>query len=318
MTRANPPKGMISIGALSRASGIPVPTLRTWERRYGYPTPVRKPSGHRLYPLSGVARLRRMAEAIHLGHRVGDLVPLRDEDLQRILRADRERATAESGNARVGEAPVPGEPLYPAASIAESLKAARRFDSPLFMRHLLQAWARLGPVRFLDDWVAPLLHEVGSAWRDGRLEIRHEHFVSERIHDFLRSSRLPQEERAGGPLVVLATVAGEEHGIGLEMAALILAHAGLSPLLLGTGLPEDEIASAARERRARGVAVGFSEHMPDPERREKLRRLRSLLPSRVRLLVGGAGAPHLPGTVPFRSFGDLERWARGEAGSAAV
>lgn len=186
------------------------------------------------------------------------------------------------------------------------------------MRHLLQAWARLGPVRFLDDWVAPLLHEVGSAWRDGRLEIRHEHFVSERIHDFLRSSRLPQEERAGGPLVVLATVAGEEHGIGLEMAALILAHAGLSPLLLGTGLPEDEIASAARERRARGVAVGFSEHMPDPERREKLRRLRSLLPSRVRLLVGGAGAPHLPGTVPFRSFGDLERWARGEAGSAAV
>lgn len=119
MTRANPPKGMISIGALSRASGIPVPTLRTWERRYGYPTPVRKPSGHRLYPLSGVARLRRMAEAIHLGHRVGDLVPLRDEDLQRILRADRERATAESetpGSARPRSRASPSTPPRPSPS----------------------------------------------------------------------------------------------------------------------------------------------------------------------------------------------------------
>jgi hypothetical protein len=41
--------GQISIGALSRATGIPVETLRTWEARYGFPIPERKRSGHRVY-----------------------------------------------------------------------------------------------------------------------------------------------------------------------------------------------------------------------------------------------------------------------------
>ncbi len=45
----------LSIGALSKATGIAVETLRTWETRYGFPTPERKPSGHRVYPVSAVA-----------------------------------------------------------------------------------------------------------------------------------------------------------------------------------------------------------------------------------------------------------------------
>ena len=53
--------GMLSIGALARATSIRVETLRTWERRYGYPLPERKPSGHRVYPVASVSRLRRIA-----------------------------------------------------------------------------------------------------------------------------------------------------------------------------------------------------------------------------------------------------------------
>ena len=51
----------LSIGVLSRATGIPAETLRTWERRYGFPLPDRKPSGHRLYPAATVKHLRRVA-----------------------------------------------------------------------------------------------------------------------------------------------------------------------------------------------------------------------------------------------------------------
>jgi len=50
----------LSIGALSRATGIPVETLRTWEGRYGFPVPERRPSGHRVYALSTIPRLRRI------------------------------------------------------------------------------------------------------------------------------------------------------------------------------------------------------------------------------------------------------------------
>ena len=61
--------GKLSIGALSRVTGIPPETLRTWEQRYGFPLPERKPSGHRVYPVTSVPRLRRIAEALARGHR---------------------------------------------------------------------------------------------------------------------------------------------------------------------------------------------------------------------------------------------------------
>jgi DNA-binding transcriptional MerR regulator len=68
----------LSIGALSRATGIPVETLRTWEHRYGFPAPERRPSGHRVYSRAIVPRLRRISEAIARGHRAGQVVSASD------------------------------------------------------------------------------------------------------------------------------------------------------------------------------------------------------------------------------------------------
>src|SRR5512139_3151903 len=75
----------LSIGALSRSTGVAVETLRTWESRYGFPVPERKPSGHRVYPVSAVPRLRRIAQALSLGHRAGQVVGASDEALGRLL-----------------------------------------------------------------------------------------------------------------------------------------------------------------------------------------------------------------------------------------
>ena len=56
---------VLSIGALSRATGIPVETLRTWERRYGFPAPhTRSQGGHRLYSPTIIRRLELLQQAI--------------------------------------------------------------------------------------------------------------------------------------------------------------------------------------------------------------------------------------------------------------
>jgi CheY-like chemotaxis protein len=47
-----------SIGAVARMLDIPPATLRTWEERYGLPTPERSPGGHRLYSRDQVDQLR--------------------------------------------------------------------------------------------------------------------------------------------------------------------------------------------------------------------------------------------------------------------
>ena len=73
---AAPVSGPLSIGALSRATQIPVETLRTWERRYGSPVALRKPSGHRVYPAAIVDQLRRVARLLSQGHRAGEILGL--------------------------------------------------------------------------------------------------------------------------------------------------------------------------------------------------------------------------------------------------
>jgi DNA-binding transcriptional MerR regulator len=59
---------LYSISAVARMLDVPVPTLRTWEDRYGVVVPDRNASGHRLYRRDQVEQLRfvttRMAEGV--------------------------------------------------------------------------------------------------------------------------------------------------------------------------------------------------------------------------------------------------------------
>ena len=43
------PRDGLSIGELARRTGVPVPTLRSWEDRHGFPRPQRLTGGHRRY-----------------------------------------------------------------------------------------------------------------------------------------------------------------------------------------------------------------------------------------------------------------------------
>jgi len=51
----------LTIGQFVERTGVPEGTLRMWERRYGFPSPERLPSGHRRYSDAEVALVRRVA-----------------------------------------------------------------------------------------------------------------------------------------------------------------------------------------------------------------------------------------------------------------
>jgi methanogenic corrinoid protein MtbC1 len=293
----------LSIGALSRATGIAVETLRTWESRYGFPRPERKPSRHRVYRVSDAPRLRRIAHALALGHRAGQVVGASDEELARLLEASGASSLPAAGGA--------GAVLPAGDDLPTLLRLVRAFDGPRLTRLFLSDWARLGPVEFLEGRAAPLVRAVGEAWQAGDLEIRHERFLSERVGDLLRALRLPFEERASGPLVVLATLPGEAHGIGLQMAALVAAAAGCRTLSLGSQVPIPQIASLARDLGARAAAISVSRSSRGAATAAALRRLREALPRRVLLVVGGEGAPaSRAGFESLPTLRGLDAWAR--------
>ena len=75
----------MSIGAISKATNIPVNTLRTWERRYGFPIPARTSGGHRLYEPTVIRHLRLVVRALRQGHRPSQVLKQDVADLASLL-----------------------------------------------------------------------------------------------------------------------------------------------------------------------------------------------------------------------------------------
>jgi MerR family transcriptional regulator, light-induced transcriptional regulator len=63
-------------GAAARLAGIPVETLRVWERRYQIVGPRLSPRGHRLYSAEDVSRLALIKQLVDLGSPVGSVAGL--------------------------------------------------------------------------------------------------------------------------------------------------------------------------------------------------------------------------------------------------
>jgi MerR family transcriptional regulator, light-induced transcriptional regulator len=96
--------------------------------------------------------------------------------------------------------------------------------------------------------------------------------------------------RGHGSLVALATLEGERHGLGIQMAAVIAAERGNRVKLLGTDLPWQEVDRAARELRTQVVLIGISLSSGGIETDRMIGQLRAALPPEIALAIGGAGA----------------------------
>jgi DNA-binding transcriptional MerR regulator len=65
---------LLTVTAVERETGLSADTLRVWERRYGFPQPLRDSSGRRRYPKEQVERLRQIKRLVDAGFRPGKLV----------------------------------------------------------------------------------------------------------------------------------------------------------------------------------------------------------------------------------------------------
>ncbi len=66
--------GLLTIGELSRQAGISTQLVRAWEQRFGFPEPVRLPSGHRRYTVEDVRAVQRVVEERDRGLRLEEAI----------------------------------------------------------------------------------------------------------------------------------------------------------------------------------------------------------------------------------------------------
>ena len=257
---------LLSIGDICSETGLSADLVRVWERRYGFPVPVRLPSGHRRYRPSDLHQLRLMAEAVAQGHRPSMVARAGEATLKRLL--------IPVDNPRV-------EALF---------QAVVAMDSDRMRWLLLESLDLLGWKPFLQHLVAQLLDRVGMAWAEGSIGIQQEHLVTEVLEDLLRERRLEFRTIPDRGRVLLCTLPGERHRLGLLMAALAYAAQGISTELLGVDLPVANIARAARTLRVDRVAVSLSIQSAGETTRRLLMDLQERLPPGCRLIIGGQGA----------------------------
>jgi len=273
------------MGAVTRRTGIGEHTLRAWERRFGFPKPLRLDSGHRRFSGEQVQHLLLIAKALESGYRAGDIVPLPLSELELLLQSsgafDRTSATGSAEDVML-----------------RAFDACKRFDRESLAALLHSEAAVLGLPRFLRERVAPLLDEVGDAWGRGELEIRHEHFFSEVLEDELRGLRAPLEMAAKGRPVVIASLPNELHGLGLQIAALAIVTAGRSVRVLGPHLPVEEIVQAAKALDASAVGLSVSIFAEPKETAREIAAVRERLPNGTGLWIGGAGSTTLGNILP--------------------
>jgi len=175
-------------------------------------------------------------------------------------------------------------------AVVEALAAD---DVPEVRGALRCAAITLGARRFVADFAGPLCVAVGDAWASGRLAVRHEHVLAACLVSQLRLLLCAFEDAERAPLVLLSTLPGELHALGLEMAAVYLAAGGSAPRLAGPDLPPEQIADAARALGADAVGISVSSAADSRAMAKQVRRLARVLPKSARLWLGGAGAPAL-------------------------
>lgn len=288
----------ITIGAMSRATGIPANTLRTWERRYGFPAPDRTDSGQRLYSPALIGHLRLIAQALEAGHRPRQVLGLALDQLSELMGAVRTQGESSP------------EPSSHPEVIGEWIDAVRALDSRTLDTGFRTEAARLGVLRFLTDRAGPLMVALGAAWKAGVLQIYQEHWASERLRRFLSDTWMPLASEANGPMVVAAGLPGDRHDLGLHMAACVVAMCGWRVTFLGRDTPCDEIAAAAETSSAVAVLISVSTWTDAEHAAHSIYDLRSRINSEVDVIVGGGGAPVTPaGVTSVHGLDDLFSWA---------
>ena len=272
------------IRAVARLTGLGIDTLRAWERRHNAVNPVRDDRG-RLYTDSDVQRLRLLREVVTLGHSIGRISHLPDEELRRLAEAPGRRE------------PVARPEVAPASRIdIDSLMlAVETFDSVTLETELGRAALLLRPPELLSGVLLPLLTRVGDDWHNGRSTVAQEHFVSTCVRSVLGIVLRSHAQRESGKRLLFCTPAGERHELGTLGAALIAAASGFGVLYLGADLPTNDLAASAVAAGIDVVVLGITGVSPASDVTTAIGAIAEKLPPNVELWVGGPAAQRVAG-----------------------
>ena len=263
------------IAGVERETGIGKDALRVWEKRYGFPVPERDEREERLYPQEQVERLRLIKRLLDSGLRPVKVVGLEVPELN-VLLEQLQDDTAQHG-----------------AELAGFVDLIKSHQGAALRVALSRTLLQQGMEEFLSKTIAPLNRLVGEAWMRGDIRVFEEHLYSEQVNHVLRNAIATLRHPGDTPRILMTTLPGEEHALGLLMAEATLSLCGADCIMLGVQTPIQEIVLAAKAHQVDIVVLSFSSAIPVVQVKSGIRLAREALPKKVALWAGGSGVAKL-------------------------
>lgn len=278
-----------TIADVERDTGLSKDTLRVWERRYGFPTPARDALGERQYDDEQLVRLRHVRRLLDVGHRPSQVVALPLAQLLQMQSGRCEQAPALPAGASPVRALRQGLPEVRPSPVADWMALLRAHQAPQLRQSMQQYLLNHGLAALIRDGVAPMNQQVGQAWLDGQLAVFEEHLYTEVVQALLRAAmaQVSASQSAQPPRVVLTTVPGEPHALGLLMAECFMVLEACDTVALGVQTPLPDIVAAVDAYQANVLALSFSALQNPRDVRAALAQLRERLPDTVEIWAGG-------------------------------
>jgi DNA-binding transcriptional MerR regulator len=261
---------MYTIKQAAARTGVSVPLLRAWQRRYGVVDPERSPAGYRLYSDDDLARIRAM----------------------RVLIAE---GWSPSAAAASLEGVPPGTVAshasinHPDTVVVRFTEAAAAMNGEEVVRLLDEMSSLASFETMAETYLLPAMVSVGEAWERGDLDVAAEHAAS---HAVLR--RLSTAFEAAGPAggadrVLVGLPPAARHELGALAFSVAARRAGLPVTYLGADLPAADWVEAASRSGARSAVIAVPTDADRGNAAAVAEALRSTHPGLL-LAAGGRGA----------------------------
>jgi len=256
----------IRTSAAAGLLGVSPSTLRSWERRLGYPTPDRSDGNQRQYQLAEVEALRD--------------------------------ALAETGNISSAVAVARSRGRGPSTPV-RLLRAFDNFDEPAADRELEESLAMRTLERTIAELLLPALEQAAA--RPGR-EVELEHACRWALGWLAGARRLaPPATRPEGILLLDSGSPLGPEAVHVQALELFLRRAGLRVLVLSAALADSRFRNALRALQPRAVVLCGSEASLDVLGGP----LRTVLSGERRVRLAGYRAARLvSGSRGMTSLGD--------------
>jgi DNA-binding transcriptional MerR regulator len=273
-------RAALHIREVVRITGLRREQLYMWQRRYGFPDPLRDGFGDRVYPPEQVARLKLIKQLLSEGWRAGAVVPLAGSALQSML----------------GIAVEDPAPLADEIETAARLLSTHRIGE--LQNHLSKLLLGQGLRRFLEQTLIPLNEAIHERVVRGEMQtfqqLRFGDLAQRLLRDVTRLVRPTRDARQ----ILMATPPNDPNQLGLAILELLLFTEGINCLTLGAGVPAQEIAGAARAYKVCLVVLLFDRGISGKIAGQEIRSVRQELPEDLPLLVSGRAVNLLAKAIP--------------------